>query len=552
MIIKEKLDKPYKDYSTKATIWLQCDYCGCKFTRIKRSRDLSNKNVNKDSCDHKNCKSKKKKEIYEYLQKDESYKIRQKEIADKKRKNNLKKYGCENYFESEDFKKKRLHTLMKKYGVTSLYLNPELLKKYKETCIQRYGVDNYAKYIDFYQRVISTNLEKYGYHSATLNKDVLQKRKDTSVKKYGKEHYTQTIQYIENRTKLWLELYGVEHTSKLKSNRDKAKDTCKKRYGVENYAQTEAFKSKYSKVCYEKYGVPNPLLLKKNQVYGKTQAQIKNWLTDIGFIFESSYTIVDGKEIDLYNDKLKIGIEYCGLYWHNELSLSPRNSKYHYDKFKKCQEKNVRLLTIFEDEWKNQQELCKSRIMSILGIQKNKVFARKCKSKELSRKEFNDFCNINHLQKSNNLGLVYYGLFYRDEMVAGMSLGRHHRNSKVITLDRLCFKKDFNVVGGSSKLFKLCLEWAKNKHYKSIISWSDNRWSAGSVYQKLGFKLEKELKADYSYVNFKNPTQRISKQSQAKNNNGCPIDKTEREWCLNLGLARIWDCGKKRWKYEIN
>ena len=160
MIIKENLNKPYEDYSSKASIWIQCDYCGKKFTRIKRSRDLSNKNINKDSCDHKNCKSKKKKEIFESLQKDESYKIRLKEIAEKKRKNNLKKYGCENYFESDDFKQKRLQTLMEKYGVTSLYLNPHLLEKYKRTCIERYGVDNYSKYVDFYKKVISTNLER--------------------------------------------------------------------------------------------------------------------------------------------------------------------------------------------------------------------------------------------------------------------------------------------------------------------------------------------------------------------------------------------------------
>lgn len=552
MIIKEKLNKPYGDYSSKASIWIQCDYCGKKFTRIKRSRDLSNKNINKDSCDHKNCKSKKKKEIFEFLQKDESYKIRLKEIAEKKRKNNLKKYGCENYFESDDFKQKRLQTLMKKYGVTSLYLNPQLLEKYKRTCIERYGVDNYSKYVDFYKKVISTNLERYGFESAISNKDVLQKRKNTCIKKYGKEHYTQTAEYLDQRTKLWLELYGVEHTSKLKSNRQKAKETCIKKYGVENYAQTEEFKKKYSKTCNDKYGVPNPLLLKQNQIYGKTQEKIKIWLASIGFVFDSNYSIMNGKEIDLYNEKFKLGIEYCGLYWHNEFSLSPRNSRYHYDKYKKCEENNIRLITIFEDEWKNQEELCKSRIMSILGVQKNKIFARKCKARELTKVEFNNFCDINHLQKSNNLGLVFYGLFFNNELVAAMSLGRHHRNSSVITLDRLCFKKYFNIIGGSSRLFKLCLAWAKNNNYNSIISWSDNRWSSGSVYQKLGFILEEELKADYCYVNYKNPTQRISKQSQSKNNNGCPINKTEREWCLELGLARIWDCGKKRWKYEIN
>ena len=546
------MNKPYEAYSTKDTIWLKCDYCGRQFTRIKRSRDLSNKNVDKDSCDHKNCRSKKKKEIFDHLKNDVSYQDKIKKIAEKKRQNNIKKYGCENYFSSEDFKKKRLKTLMERYGVTSLYLNPELLEKYKQTCMERYGVDNYAKYIEFYDKVIATNLDKYGHRSAISNKHVLQKRKDTCVKKFGKEHYTQTQEYLENRTKLWLELYGVEHTSQLASNREKAKETCQMKYGVDNYAKTDEFKSRYIRTCTEKFGVPNPLLLKQNQIYGKTQQEIKEWLQSLGFNFESNYTIVDGKEIDLYNNELKIGIEYCGLYWHNELSLSPRDSRYHYEKYKKCLAKDIRLITIFEDEWKKQKDLCKSRISSIIGIQQNKAFARKCICKEITKKEFKKFCDENHLQKGNNLGLAFFGLFYNGELIGGMSFGRHHRKPSVLTLDRLCFKKDWNVIGGSGKLFDACLKWARANNYNKIISWSDNRWSNGGIYKKLGFVLDEELQADYCYVNYKNPTQRISKQSQAKNKNGCPIDKTEREWCLHLGLARIWDCGKKRWIYEIN
>ncbi len=35
-----------------------------------------------------------------------------------------------------------------------------------------------------------------------------------------------------------------------------------------------------------------------------------------------------------------------------------------------------------------------------------------------------------------------------------------------------------------------------------------------------------------------------------KSNTGCPEDKTEKEWCLENGYVRIWDCGKKRWSYE--
>ena len=87
--------------------------------------------------------------------------------------------------------------------------------------------------------------------------------------------------------------------------------------------------------------------------------------------------------------------------------------------------------------------------------------------------------------------------------------------------------------------------------YKDLISWSDNRWSQGRVYEKMGFTLDSELPQDYSYVNVKRPIERLSKQSQKKSNTNCPEGMTEKEWAEERGLARIWDCGKKRWKLEI-
>jgi hypothetical protein len=63
--------------------------------------------------------------------------------------------------------------------------------------------------------------------------------------------------------------------------------------------------------------------------------------------------------------------------------------------------------------------------------------------------------------------------------------------------------------------------------------------------------LDKELGPDYSYINLKKPYYRLSKQSQKKSNTNCPEDKTEYEWAIENGLARLWDCGKKRWKFFV-
>ena len=112
----------------------------------------------------------------------------------------------------------------------------------------------------------------------------------------------------------------------------------------------------------------------------------------------------------------------------------------------------------------------------------------------------------------------------------------------------MCFKDNIKILGGSQKLFKAAKNWAIENNHTSIISWSDNRWSQGKVYEHLGFKLDKELGADYSYVDLKNPKIRLSKQSQKKKENQL---QTESQMAHEKGLAKIWDCGKKRWIYYL-
>jgi hypothetical protein len=546
MILQSKLDKPFEQCTIRSLIWIQCDYCGTEIQRVKKSVIKLRKNLAKDTCGNTSCTQQKREEIF--MLKYGVSNPNTPEIIAKQKEDNLKKYGCESYLQTEEFKQKRKKKLLEKYGVETPLANPDLLKKHRSTCLEKYAVDNFSKTPEFDKKRKEKSIKKYGVDSPSKLEKVKYKKKVTCIKKYGVENYTQTSEFQEKYKKTSLKHFGVPHPSKNKENREKAKTTNQSRYGETNYAKTDEFKERYIKTCLEKYGVPNPLML--NQTYGKAQNEIKDWLNSLGFNFGPDYTIMPPKEIDLYDPHVNLAIEYCGLFWHNEMSLEPRNQHYHFNKHFACQAKNVRLFTIFEDEWKNKKDICKSRILSALNLLP-KIYARKCKSVELCKKDFTDFCEENHLQGSNQLGVAFYGLKHENEIVAAISLGRHHRGKNQIVLDRLCFKKNYAVVGGSSKLFKSCIIYATKNGYKEIISWSDNRWSEGNVYSSLGFRLDEELKPDYCYVNFNSPVERISKQSQKKSNTGCPKDVTEREFALQNGLARIWDCGKKRWIYKL-
>lgn len=249
-------------------------------------------------------------------------------------------------------------------------------------------------------------------------------------------------------------------------------------------------------------------------------------------------------ELDIYVPEKKLAIEYCGLHWHTE---GRRNRHDHLNKKLLCQEKQIQLLTIFEDEWLERRPQVENIIKAKLGALP-KIYGRKTQLVELTKEEAKKFLDANHLQGSC-VFLYAAGLKYDGKIVGCATLSKHHRNGhNIAVLSRVCFG-EYAILGGSSKLLKIIEAKAKDLGFKSIISWSDNRWSNGRLYKELGM-IPEELPPDYSYV-FKN--KRFSKQSCKKSNlkKKGAIGNTELEMAKSLGYKRIWDCGKIRWTKHL-
>lgn len=255
--------------------------------------------------------------------------------------------------------------------------------------------------------------------------------------------------------------------------------------------------------------------------------------------------IIKPYELDIYIPSLSLAIEYNGLYWHSE-EYKQKNDHIH--KMKLCNEKGIRLITIFEDEWLKRQDQVKNFLLSVIGKNDHKIMGRKTDLRVVLKSEAVAFLKANHIQGSSAFE-VAFGLYHEDELQGVVTGNKHHRqgHSKVFVLNRLAFKSSTSISGGSSKLLKVLLGYARENGYERLISWSDNRWSEGNVYKSLGFALTEELGPDYSYVH---KDSRISKQSCRKSNLAKRGGKgnTEKDMALSLDLYRIWDCGKKRWE----
>lgn len=253
---------------------------------------------------------------------------------------------------------------------------------------------------------------------------------------------------------------------------------------------------------------------------------------------------MNGKELDFYFPEQNLAVELCGLYWHSE-EFKPK--KYHINKLNLCEKEGVKLITIFEDEWNNRRVQVKSFIKSALNLNSIRIGARQCELRSLSKETYKTFMNNTHIQGYTPAN-IRVGLYYKGELVGAMGVGKHHRSVDKTVLNRLAFKENTTVAGGTSKMLKeVRKRLAKQKTY-NLITWSDNRWSSGKVYKKAGFELTENLPEDYSYV-YKSRSARKSKQSltKARLKELGAKGKTEKEMAKSLNLLRIWDCGKKRW-----
>lgn len=196
----------------------------------------------------------------------------------------------------------------------------------------------------------------------------------------------------------------------------------------------------------------------------------------------------------------------------------------------------------FEHEWRDRKE----QIMGfMLGAKSGeKLRGSKCSVSEIPKQIANDFYDKYHIQgKTSSNILKSVGLFYDEKLIGAMSFSKHHRqeNEDDLVLSRLCFSSSYKVHGGASKMLIALLRLFPER---KVISWSDNRWSKGSVYESMGFYKEDVLPEDYFYIK---DGKCLSKQSCQKKKIGAREGQTEYERSKELGMIRIWDCGKTRW-----
>ena len=247
--------------------------------------------------------------------------------------------------------------------------------------------------------------------------------------------------------------------------------------------------------------------------------------------------------IDIYIPNKRIGIDFDTVY--NSCSLN-KDKKYHQNKSLACMKQGIRLIHIYEYEWKNPEyrDKIKQYLNNILVENKQVLYARKLKLVELSKNDEKAFFDANHLQGYSSSNICY-GLCTDDEVISAMSFGKpRFKQNAEWELIRYCNAPNIMVVGGAERLFSWFIH---STVPESIQTYASLDKFFGDVYLRLGFEMCGNA-TEPGYIWVEDNTFKVLSRYQTMKKDlvqkGLGTDEqTEDEIMYSLGYYKVYNSG---------
>ena len=485
-----------------------------------------------------------------------------------KRQNSLKKYGVENVSQLSSVRKK----------ISERNKSDEVIKKRESTCLERYGVTNVSKSKDvkaklsdimtsdeFKQKRDSTCLERYGYVHPMSNPNIIEKRKKTYVNRYGRNG----------------RLYNSEDYAKIMTDSSKSEEYVLFKSNPSNYIKSHYTNPPTAFQLSQDLGVTtSPIydVLSENKcsdlishTISRIEQEVRDFILsicpDIRMIMHCRDKIYP-YELDIYLPDYDLAIECNPAATHNSsiawIGNTVTSYRYHQMKSDLCKNKNIFLFHIFGYEWNLKNDIIKSMIKNLLHKNDVSFGARNTYVSEIDYKECKEFLDCNHRQ-GNTVSSVRLGLRMKsdDSLMSVMTFGHMRstmgklRNSSKSEweLSRFCTKKYVNISGGASKLLKYFIN---NYSPGTIVSFSDDAHTKGTLYKQLGFTYESRTLPNYFWTDIYD-TKFFSRVSCQKrylkkllHDDSIDLSKTEREIMEQHGYVRTYDSGVRKWILNLD
>ena len=182
-----------------------------------------------------------------------------KEIRDKVKKTNIKKFGHEWATKSDDVKKKLKDIFIENLGVDNPSKVKEIRDKAKQTMIERFGVEHAMHSEDIKDKFKKFFIEKWGVDNPSKVEEIRDKAKQTMIERFGVEYALKSEELLSKSKRTMLERWGVDSPLKSKEILDKIRTNNIEKWGVDNPSKSEVIKEKIKNTILKKYGTLNLL-----------------------------------------------------------------------------------------------------------------------------------------------------------------------------------------------------------------------------------------------------------------------------------------------------
>jgi hypothetical protein len=429
-------------------------------------------------------------------------------VQAKKEATYLAHYGVRNPNQSRLVREKTEATCQARYGAKSNLANKESREKAQRTMQDRYGVKYSQQSTVIQAATQQTNLSRYGTSNVLQAAALQEKIQATLKQRYGATNPSQSpvIQKRKEATrKVTLELARIKRLGREVWEKIKDGSFWKEEYQEKKKPLIQIAKELNldANTCCELFHQFSDLPL-RTPLYGgfisSQEIAIMQFLKSTGYqgpieqqqsmsqiAYAKGQTLTKGGRLtcDLYLPDSSLIIEFNGLYWHSD-QMHP-DPNYHLYKTETAQSLGIRLIHIWSDDWETKQDLVKSKLKHILGLNGDlpRVHSRQCTVREI--KDITAvwrFYQHNHIKGPGPTGTTLALCTPEDQVVALATFV--NKGAGLWDWDRFAVDITKRVPGAAAKLlahFKRTFAWTK------IYTYADRAWSSGNVYSQLGFTL---------------------------------------------------------------
>ena len=274
----------------------------------------------------------------------------------------------------------------------------------------------------------------------------------------------------------------------------------------------------------------------------KEEKEIINFIDSLGIKNRKDKKLLNGKEIDILMEDINFAIEYNGLIWHSE-EFGNKDNFFHLNKTTDCEENNIQLIHIFEDEFIFKKEILYYEIERRLNNRNISIDSNinlniiKSDDNELIK----NFIYKNSLFPYVDSLINYICLDKENNLIGVISLNYDDNNNLIVTN----FAVEINSYN-EDIIFKKFIDYIKNDlNFNDLIAYADRRY----------FSLLNEnfyTKANFIFDSYIEPTFNILVRGGHFRNRRISLDEFNQFYPKDYKKYKVWNCGYIKYIFNKN